>query len=136
MGPRTCLVWCRKSSAYNEIQSPDYAGLADKTLKIRYTKHIRYTRSHNQKRHMQDIFQTTVMDMALLMKSWSCQNPSQKGCRMNVLVNFHILLHKCIFKVIQPQKIWEPSLQFEKTHDIQLRYACIYKSLLPQLCYS
>ena len=69
--------------------------------------------------------------MALLMKSWSCQNPSQKGRRMKVLVNFHIQLHKCMFKVIKWPIIWEPSLQFEITLDIQLRYACVYKSLLP-----
>jgi hypothetical protein len=55
---------------------------------------------------------------------------------MNVLVNFHMHLHKCIFKVIKRPKIWEPSLQFEITHDIQLRYACTYKSLHPLLCYS
>jgi len=85
---------------------------------------------------MQYIFSTTVMNMALLMKSWNCRNPSHKGRRKNVLENFHIQLHKCMLKVNQLPIIWEPSLQFEITHDIQLCYACVYKSLHPYLCYS
>jgi len=39
--------------------------------------------------------------MALLMKSWSCNNPSQKGYSMNVLENFHIHLHKCILNTLR-----------------------------------
>ena len=53
------------------------------------------------------------------------------------LRRFHIKLHTCIFKVIKPPIVWEPSLQpLEVTQDIQLRHACAYKNLHPYLLYS
>jgi hypothetical protein len=52
-----------------------YAGLADKTLKIRYTEHIRHTRSNHPQ--VACAVGLHVMNMALLMKC-SGQNPSQK----------------------------------------------------------
>ena len=97
-----------------------YAGRADKTLKTRYTEHIRYTRSHNQR---------AAYTVHILNKSWIWS--SQKA-----LENFHTQLYKCILKVIKWPIIWEPSLLFEITHNIQLAYACIYKSLHPYVRYS
>jgi hypothetical protein len=52
--PRTCLIWCRKLVPATGFDprascSTDYAGLADKTLNIRYTETIRYTSSNNPK---------------------------------------------------------------------------------------
>ena len=68
--------------------------------------------------------------MALLMKSWSWKNPSQKAHRMNALENFNIQVHKCVLKVIKWPIIQEPSLlPFEITHDIQICYVYVYKSI-------
>ena len=56
---------------------------------------------------------------------------------MNAPENFHIKLNTCIFKVIKPPTVQEPSLQpLEVTQDIQLCHACIYKYLHCYLLYS
>jgi hypothetical protein len=68
--------------------------------------------------------------------AWSWQNASQKGGMKNVLENFHVQLHICIFKVIKWPIIWDNSIQsFEVTHNSQLCDACVYKNLHPLIMF-
>ena len=77
VGPSTILVWCRKSSAYNGIQSLDppvcrkllypiyWPGQQNINKDILSTSDTQDPTTY--KWHMQYILQTTVMNLALLM---------------------------------------------------------------------
>ena len=104
-----------------------YAVPAHKTSNIRYNEHISYKRSNSL---WSGICSTCFKKLSWL---WPClwnhwAGPTlHKMDRMNASENFHIQLHKCIFKVIKPI-IRDSSLQLpEVTHDSQLCHACIYK---------
>jgi hypothetical protein len=89
VGPSTILVWCRKSSAYNGIQSLD-PPVCRKSLYPTYCPGQQNIKNKIYWEHQIHKIQLPtsgiyssyfkhVINLALLMKSWSWQDPSQKG---------------------------------------------------------